>query len=553
MRISKCLAMALVFFAAPLLAQESAAPAPGALDQVISKVSNREKQEMQMIRQHSPLVETYIQKVRVTENDGSWVPDGDHYFIGRAEFAKGLDVKALPAPGDDTVHHMLASLTHLFDFGTEFLPQGFLQMIYPDASGLDTQNYNFDYVHREFLGEVRTLVFDVTPKKKSGKGRFIGRIWVEDQDFTIVRFNGSYSGHEYSNLNFHFESWRVNAGPNLWLPAFIYSEENTRMLPVSSGPRYKAQTRLWGYDAGRSQQQQELSHVLVEAASGIKDETKTANDLSPVQEQRAWNEQAYNNVIERLQKSGLVAPAGEIDKVLDTVVNNLVVTNNLEVEPDFHCRVLMTSTLESFSVGHTLVLSRGLVDVLPDEASLAAMLAKEMGYVLTNQRKTDTRMAFYDRLQFDDKKMFQHFDFDRKPEEDAAANAKASELLKNSPYKDQLATAGMFMSELEARAREIPNLISARVGDADLLKLPVAAKSGEPEPARHIVALPLGGRVKLDPWDDRLSLLKATTVGAVTDREKMPFEITPFAIYLTRVGSEAPKASQLGAGSPSGN
>jgi hypothetical protein len=468
------------------------------------------------------------------------VPDGDHYFIGRAEFAKGLDVKALPAPGDDTVHHMLASLTHLFDFGTEFLPQGFLQMIYPDASGLDTQNYNFDYVRREFLGEVRTLVFDVTPKKKSGKGRFIGRIWVEDQDFAIVRFNGSYSGHEYSNLNFHFESWRVNAGPNLWLPAFIYSEENTRMLPISSGPRYKAQTRLWGYDAGRSQQEQELSQVLVEAASGIKDETKTANDLSPVQEQRAWNEQAYDNVIERLQKSGLVAPPGEIDKVLDTVVNNLVVTNNLDVEPDFHCRVLMTSTLESFSVGHTLVLSRGLVDVLPDEASLAAMLAKEMGYVLTNQRKTDTRMAFYDRLQFDDKKMFQHFDFDRKPEEDAAANAKASELLKNSPYKDQLATAGMFMSELEGRAREIPNLISARVGDADLLRLPVAAKSGEAETAQHIVALPLGGRVKLDPWDDRLSLLKATTVGAVTDREKMPFEITPFAIYLTRVGSEAP-------------
>ena len=135
-----------------------------------------------MIRQHSPLVETYIQKVRITENDGSWVPDGDHYFIGRAEFAKGLDLKPLPTPGDNTVHHVVASMTHLFDFGTEFLPDGFLQMIYLDNGGLDTQNYNFDYVRREFLGEVRTLVFDVTPKKKSGNGRFIGRIWVEDQD-----------------------------------------------------------------------------------------------------------------------------------------------------------------------------------------------------------------------------------------------------------------------------------------------------------------------------------------------------------------------------------
>ena len=55
-------------------------------------------------------------------------------------------------------------------------------MIYLDTNGLDTQNYNFDYVRREFLGEVRTLVFDVTPSKKGAKGRFMGRIWVEDED-----------------------------------------------------------------------------------------------------------------------------------------------------------------------------------------------------------------------------------------------------------------------------------------------------------------------------------------------------------------------------------
>jgi hypothetical protein len=205
----------------------------------------------------------------------------------------------------------------------------------------------------------------------------------------------------------------------------------------------------------------------------------------------------------------------------------------------------MTSTLESFSIGHTIVLSRGLIDVLPDEASLAAMLAKEMGYVLTTQKKVDTGLAFFDRMQFDDKKMFQHFDFERKPEEDAAASAKALELLKNSPYKDQLDTAQSFIAELQYRSREIPNLISPRVGDVGLLKLSVAAKSTEAESANHIVALPLGGRVKLDPWDDNLALLKTAAVGTVTNRDKMPFEVTPFVIYLTRVGAEAPKTSEL--------
>ena len=125
MRTLKFLVVAVVFCSAPLVAQGQSLAPGGALDQVVSKVTSREKQEMAMIRQHSPLVETYIQKVRITENDGSWVPDGDHYFIGRAEFAKGLDLKPLPTPGDDSVHHVVASMTHLFDFGTEFLPRVF--------------------------------------------------------------------------------------------------------------------------------------------------------------------------------------------------------------------------------------------------------------------------------------------------------------------------------------------------------------------------------------------------------------------------------------------
>jgi hypothetical protein len=533
-----------LFCSSPLFAQTQPAAPTGAMDQIVAKIASREKQEIAMVREHSPLVETYIQKVRITENDGSWIPDGDHYFIGRADFSKGLDLKPLSAPGDNSLRHLVASLTRLFDFGTEFLPQGFLQMIYPDTGGLDTQNYNFDYVRREFLGEVRTLVFDVTPKKKAGNGRFVGRVWVEDQDFAIVRFNGSYSGHNFTSMNFHFDSWRVNAGPNLWLPAFIYSEQKTAIYPVEKAQTYKAQTRLWGYDAGQSRQEQELSRVLIESASPVVDQSQKSSDPSPLEQQRAWNQQADDNIMDRMGKAGLIAPKGEIDKILNTVVNNLEVTNNLNIEPGIECRVLMTSTIESFSMGNTIVLSRGLIDVLPDEASLAAMLAKEIGYILTTPKRPDTQFAFYDRLQFDDKKIFQHFDFERNPGEDAVATVKAAELLKNSPYKDQLETAEMFMAELKDRGREIPNLISPRVGDAGLLKLSVAAKTGEADAARHIVALPLGGRVRLDPWDDSLALLKAQTVGSVADREKMPFEVTPFMIYLTRVSAENPKSSE---------
>jgi hypothetical protein len=255
--------------------------------------------------------------------------------------------------------------------------------------------------------------------------------------------------------------------------------------------------------------------------------------------------EAQNNVIDKLQSLGLIAPKGEIDKILDTVVNNLEVTNNLNFDPEVRCRVLMTSTIESFSYGRTIVLSRGLIDVLPDEASLAAMLAKELGYVMLG-RKVDTRFAFYDRLmQFDDKTAFQHFDFERSPADDAAASARAAQLLKNSPYKDQLGTAQAFIAELQQRSREIPNLISPRLGEITLITLPLTAKAEGETDSGHIVALPLGGRVKLNPWDDSLELLKSNTVGAVAEREKMPFEISPFMIYLTRVTSDTTKTSQF--------
>jgi hypothetical protein len=244
----------------------------------------------------------------------------------------------------------------------------------------------------------------------------------------------------------------------------------------------------------------------------------------------------------------LLAPQGEVDKVLETVVNNLEVTNNLDIQPEIRCRVLTTSTLESFTIGHTIVLSRGLVDVLPDEASLAAILADELAHVALGHR-IDTQFAFFDRILFDDKDTFRHFGFARTPDEEAAANQKGLELLKNSPYKDQLGTAQLFMAALQNRSKEIPNLISPQLGDRVPTEWSVgsAAAAAPAQPpasdakaqATVIAALPLGGRIKMDPWSDDLQMMKSKPVGSVAEREKMPFEVTPFILYLTREGTAA--------------
>jgi hypothetical protein len=508
------------------------------MDQVIDRVITNENRLDQQIRQYSPLVETYIQNLK-PDKDLGYVPAGDRYFLGRADFSKGVQLVSL-SNAESKGKKIFGSVGNFFSFAMQFLPDGFLQMIFIDTNGFDKQHYKFDYVRREFLGEVRCLVFDVSPQEKSGKGRFLGRIWVEDQDYNIVRFNGAYSGGGHSSWYFHFDSWRSNVQPGLWMPSFVYSEEKDLHYAMSKKLDFKAQTRLWGYNLGHSQQEQELSKILVETP--VQDDTKTANDLSPIQAQRSWDRQAEDNVIDRLERIGLVAPKGEVDKVLDTVVNNLEVTNNIDVEPDVRCRVMMTSTLESYTVGHTIVLSRGLIDVLPDEASLATMMAHELSHIVLGHR-LDSTYAFFDQLLVDDKETFRHFGFARTKDEENAANAEAIKLLNNSPYKGQLGNAGLFLSALSAREKEIPNLVSPHLGN----RVPVIGdlKASTPVDQKQnpqmIAALPIGGRVKMDSWNDKLELIKSKPVGTVAEREKMPFEVTPFMPYLTRFGSDTGK------------
>ena len=129
----------------------------------------------------------------------------------------------------------------------------------------------------------------------------------------------------------------------------------------------------------------------------VSDRAPGADPLSPVQSQRSWEHQAEQNVVERLERAGLLAPSGQVDRVLETVVNNLEITNELALEPPVRCRVLITSPLESFTIGRTIVLSRGLIDVLPDEATLATMLAHELAHIVLGHQLIDTKFAFADR------------------------------------------------------------------------------------------------------------------------------------------------------------
>jgi hypothetical protein len=480
------------------------------------------------------------------------VPKDDRYFLGRIDLSESIDRKSFLS--DDSMEkHLLGGFTRLFK--VQYQPLGFSWMIFVDRSDFDKQHYDFQYVRREFLGDVRCLVFDVTPKKGSGMGRFLGRIWVEDQDFNIVRLNGTYAPRPKNAYFFHMDSWRLNLVPGYWVPAYIYSEEGDFSFGAKNKVAFKAQSRIWGYDLKKSSSEDELTQVLVD--STVKDESAAAQDASPVESIRAFQQEAENNVVERLERAGLLAPAGDVDKVLQTVVNNLEITNNLDLTRPVRARVMLTAPLESFHVGNTIVLSRGLIDTLPDEASLAMVLSHELAHIVL-AHNLGSKYAFNDRMLFSDESTYQNLGFRHSPEEEAAADKKADELLKNSPYAQKLASAGLFLRMLAARAPALSGLLTPHLGNglvekgtvirmADLMQ---TAPELDMNKLDQVAALPLGGRIKMNPWDDRVELVKSPPVAITSPREKMPFEVTPFMPRLSRYNSanntEAASAAKTG-------
>ena len=505
-------------------------------------MSRAERAVLERLRTSHPLMEVYIQNVAPDEARG-WVPTDDDYFLGQLQFDDEPTLRPFGQKEAEQRGVMLRLIS-----SPPRLGDAFAAMVAPDWRVLDRKRYEFTYVRREFLGESRCFVFDVRPLR-DGKQGFVGRIWIEDRDYNLVRFNGASRGSEKTlsgvlkrTLSFHMDGWRVNVAPGVWVPSYVYSEEtdlNSASSSKSSSKskrqaRFKSQTRIWGYQAQNADRTGSLTTIRIDEPN-VADTTEGAAQLSPVLSQRRWEQEAEANVLERLEAIGLLAPAGEADKVLETVLNNLVVTNKLNLERPLNARILLTSPLESFTVGRTIVLSRGLIDVLPDEASLATMLAHELSHVALGHQLIDTKFSFADRLMVPDGELLEALRFRRTPKEEAAADEKVIELLGKSPYRDKLADAGLFLRTLSEQSTQLPRLIQPHIGDymaangqmtrlADLMK---QAPPLMPDSLEQIAALQLGARLVVDAWSGRVTLDRSPAVPLMSVREKVPFAVTP--------------------------
>ena len=511
---------------------------------LVQKAIAAEKITIKSIQQHSPLVQTYIQNMKGDAKLYA-VPVSDQYMLQRVDFAKGFYGKSYAAENGQKHGMFRGSAEALLGltkaFGVQYVPDGFLDMMFIDPSGFDQQHYDFVYVRRTFLGTIRTDVFDVSPKPNTGHGRFIGRVWIDDDSGNIVRFNGTYTGggdDSSSNKDyFHFDSWRQNLQQGVWLPVGVYVEETSKKdaeHPVA----FKAQTQIWGYSLKIPTHQTDNESIKID---DVTDQSAGSQDVSPLQAQREWVAQAEDNVIDRLTQAGLMAAPSDFDKILETVTNNIILGNNIQLAAPVHCRVMLTTPLESIAIGNTIVLSKGLVDTLASEESLAAVISFQLAHIVLGNH-IDTKYAFNDRLLFPDESTFERIHMQHTDSDDAEAAKKAIVLLDNSIYKDKEGSAGLYFAQLHAREGQLKALNSPRLGDA-LIKpdgttwmdaLQKKAPKLDMDDLLQVAALPLGSRLRVDSWDDKVYSLKATAPPLLNARDKMPFEVTPVYFKLQR-------------------
>lgn len=216
-------------------------------------------------------------------------------------------------------------------------------------------------------------------------------------------------------------------------------------------------------------------------------------------------------------------------------MNNIVTTNNFDSEIEIKCRVLMTSDFELFSMQKTIVLSRDLIDVVPNEETLAALLAFEIADAMVPKPAQD-QYGFSDILRLTPTEALKKLSFVDNQEEARRNSERALEWLRKSPYGDKLANVGLFFSQLQSQKQALKQLISARLGNQVYFtwRLLELAPAIDPGNVLQVSALPMGSRIKINPWNDSVSLMKTQQMPPISPREKIPFEVTPINLYLTR-------------------
>ena len=540
---------------------------------LIDKAIAREKVVVKTVKERSPIVETYIQTMKPDPVMGQ-IPESDEHHLARVDFNKIIGDQSYEVnkatsegTGGSKLGFFKSSLSYITSLGgslhLNFHESGFVQMVLMDSNDFDRQHYVFGYVRNDFLGNTPTAVFDVTPiSGKRSTGRFFGRIWVETRDGNVVRFNGNFAGSEkdYSEF-YHFDSWRTNVQPDLWLPTSFYVEESDPKS-VSRTLKFKAINHIWGYVLKVPAKETENTSLDVVGATDVSND---AQDVGPLGAQRAWVQQAEDNIVDRLFQAGLLDAPSEFDKTLEALAGNILAYNNITLSRPIRCRTLLTQPLESIAIGNTIVISKSLLDttgvVTQDGAqqmgNLNAILAFQIAHIVLGHR-LDTKYAFNDRLLFPSTSVFDRIPMHHTDADNEAAAKKAIELLGAKELEGGQQYFGLYLQQLQQRVKALKALNEPMIGDGlvksdnDPTFWMAAIMNKGPKldikDLKQQAAMPLSSFMRFDPWSDQVIVMHAAYEPLLTAADKMPFEVAPVYLKLSYYKPPADAAAVPAAG-----
>jgi hypothetical protein len=213
----------------------TATPPPVPVVEIVKRFSENEDASLRAHTNYG-----YHRTVKVEELDGTGKSTGE--FTYATDWVRGPEGKFYEKPP----RHPDSSLVHL-DLEPENLE--ILGKIPPlPFTTAQLSHYNLTYAGTQKLDELNTYIFRVEPKQvERTKAYFQGVIWVDDQDFVIVKTTGRWLTElgDVATVQFPFkilDIYRENVEGKIWFPGYLRSEDS---VPTKNGPIRVRLTVRW--------------------------------------------------------------------------------------------------------------------------------------------------------------------------------------------------------------------------------------------------------------------------------------------------------------------
>ena len=409
------------------------------------RVFDGENEMIAQFAKQRPIVETYVQSLDPDARPEPVMDDA--YFLRRVEINPDSPHKRIEESYGlgGTARSRRIAVNNGEHWPLH--PAGFVEMLFPDISDFSRKSYRLTFEAQDTLGNTECLRIAVEPTASALSGQFAGELWVDAAGFRIVRIRGTFVrkrsnfvGKYLDILNFNadtpvdlqFDSWRQEVAPGIWMPAHTYFDDGLTWDKgqLRASYHYRGHTWTWGYG----------EHAEAPLTSA---KETMADPLS------------------KLQSAGLIAHPSVSERELESMLSDLSAKSHIR-PGDVRVHILMTTPIELFSVGNDIVVSRGLLNIVPNRSILVGLLAREMVHVMQRTRSTLPNAAEV----FDDRRSSDFHGFAAGPKGTAAEeNHRAClEVFAGTPYADSIDEAESFLEELEILSRQLPNLLHGGFG-----------------------------------------------------------------------------------------